>query len=345
MSLAVGDWTNSAPQQPVTDFASGQVVWSLARGPSVKFTMPARSPAALISSGLATDVWVYRKGVRWQRCRMLPLEQAWGADGQDVASVSAVGYRSVVEARYIITGPPTFTATEQGTILWNLIQATQATAGGNLGITDGGHATGIVRDRTEYKIGDNLGKLMTDLGQVLDGAWWGVDSGLVFTAKLWDGFATRTDPVVLGQNARSMTRKRARMFANAAGASGSATDTVPHWVAAGSVATDPRGRWEAFDSSHASVIVQATVNGYADGLLDDRTNPGSVWRIELDPGAYFDKGSDYEPGHFVRVVVPPSAVDDLGAAPVDVVCQVTELSVSFDGDEATSVAIAAEEVA
>ena len=305
--------------------------------------MPGRSAAALVSSGLATDVWVHSLGVLVHRGRMLPLDQSWSAAGATDVTVIAPGYKALVEARHIISGPPTFTADDQGDILWALVQHTQAQAGGDLNITEGAHTTGVVRDRTEYKIGDNLGKLMSDMGSVIDGAWWGVDAALEFSARLWDDFPVRTDPVVLGQNATGMQRTRGKSFANAAGAVGSVQQTVATWVAAGDVATDPRGRWEVFDASHGSVIVQATVDDYADGLLAERSLQPSVWKIDLDPAWYFDKGSNYREGEYVNIVVPTSAVDELGPPPVSVTAQITEVAIGFDEHGATGVSLAAEE--
>lgn len=343
IALAVGAWTGDDPTQPVAEFTGGRLVFSLAKGPSCAFTMPGRSAAALVSSGLATDVWAHKLGALVFRGRMLPLAQHWGPEADTDVAVMAVGYKRLVEARHIVSGPPTFSADDQGDILWALVQHTQAQTGGDLGITEGSHTTGIVRDRNEYKVGDNLGKLMGDMGSVIDGAWWGVDAALEFSAALWDDFPTRTDPIVLGQNARSMDRTRSTLFANAVGAIGSTQHTTATWVATGTVGTDLRGRWEAFDASHSSVTEQATVDDYADGLLAERQLQPSVWKIELDPAWYFEKGSDYAEGEYVNIVVPTSAVDELGPPPVDVLAQVTEVSISFDEHGATSVVLACEE--
>lgn len=344
IALSVGPWRSSSPVQLITQLSDATLKLSLARGPEVTFSMPSNSPAARVSSGLATDVWVMRYGVPIERCRMLPIDQLWGADGTSAARVLAVGYKRLVEARYIVSGPPVFNGVDQGEIMWQLIVHTQAQSGGNMGITAGARTTGVVRDRNEYRIGDNLGKLMTDLGNVIDGAWWGVDADRVFTARLWDDFETHTDPVVLGRNAVSMDRARGKAFANAAGAMGSVEQTVPTWVASADVTTDLRGRWEAFDASHSTVTEQPTVDNYAAGLLAERERQPGVWRVELEPAWWFDKGSDYMPGDYVHVVVPASAVDELGPAPVEALGQVTEVSIAFGADDATAVALAIEEV-
>lgn len=342
--VAVGPQTGSAPEQELTAFSGGSIKDTLAAGPEVAFSLPGKSPAALLIDGLASDVWVYRNGIPKWRCRTLPVAQAWGEDGSDDADVTAVGYRRLAGARHIVSGPPTFSAVDQGTIIWNLIQHTQATTGGNLGITQGTTTTGIVRDRNEYKIGDLIGKLADDLGDVINPCWWGVDSAKVLTVKLLSAFPTRTDPIVLGMNARNLRRTPGDSFANAAGSVGSATQTVPVWVADAGIAADPRGRWEAYDASHGSVVLQATVAEQANGLLAERNHPPANWAIDLDVAWYFEQGSMYEVGDFVPIVVPVSAVDELGAPAVNVVAQVTEVGIGFDDAGGVAVTLAAVEV-
>lgn len=336
------------PTQELTFYSGLTITYSLT-GPEIRFTIPGRSPAAQLIDGLVTDVWVYRDNVLRHRCRTLPVDQIWGPEGSDEASVTAVSYRRLVEARNIISlgalpaGVPSFVAVDQGTIIWNLIQHTQAQTGGNLGITAGTVITGVTRTRTEYKVGDNLGKLMNDLSNVVGGCWWGIDANLVLTAHLWTDFAVRSEPIVLGQTARQLARTRGKGFANVAGAIGSVTDTVVSWATSAGLATDPRGRWEVFDASHGSVILQATVTNYAQGLLAERSHPPSTWAIELEPDAY--ALLDYAPGEFVTIVVPASAVDELGPPPVSVSAQITEVTIALDDSGGVQVTLAAEEVA
>lgn len=344
MSLAVGPASGDTPVQPVNEFTSATVTSNLATGPQVTFGMNATSDAAVATSGLATDLWVYRNGIAWRRCRVLPVDQVWGDSGENDASVTAVGYQRLIEARFVVSGPPRFVGVDQGTIVWNLVQHTQSQPGGNLGVTAGSVLTGQVRDRNEYAIGDSIGTLLNNLGDVINGVWWGVDVNKVLSCRLLAGFPTRPDPIVLGMNARRLTRQRGKTFANAVGSVGSKTVTAPVWVTAPDVGTDPRGRWEAFDSTHGSVTDQQTVADYANGLLADRTYPPSIWTVDLDAAAYFEGGSDYAEGEFVRIVVPPSAVDEIGGPPVDRVVQVTEVSVAFDDSGAVTVTVAAVEV-
>ena len=344
ISLALGPW-NDTTIHPVSDWSAGSLVLSLTEGPQVSFTLPGGSSAAQQVSGLATDVYVSKLGLPWQRLRVLPVAQDWGESGEDVVTLTAVGYKRVVAARNIFASPPpTYSGVDQGAILWDLIQDTQALPGGDLGITAGTYLTGQLRDRTEYRTGDNYGTLFTDMGNVEDGCWWGIDGDLVFEARLWDAFPVRDLPIVRGQNARRLNRAPAALFANVGGAIGSTEHTTAHWEEDPSVTTDPRGRWEVFDASHSSVILQATVVDYALGLVADGLHPPAVWTVELDPADYFEGASDYDPGDFVTINVPASAVNDVAAPPVSVSAQVTEVSIDFDESGATVVKLAALEV-
>lgn len=331
LSFAVGPSTGAKPTQPVTDWEQLNIKLNVQAGVEVSFTMPARSPAALATDGLATDLWVYRKGVLWKRCRVLPVQQGWSRDGSSTVRLTAVSYKRVVKARHIRSGPPTFHNVDEGLILWSLIQHTQAQVAGDLGITAGRILTGSARDRNEYKVGDILGSLMDDLGAVEDGVTFTISANLVFNALKWTEFATRADPIVHGTNALDLDRDRGLGFANVAGSIGSRAATTPVWIEADDLATDPRGLWEAFDASHSTTYLQPTVVEYAQGLLEDRTHPPSVWTIELDPDWYFDRGADYNEGEFVRVVVPLSAVDEIGP-PSDALVQITEVTLSTTPD-------------
>lgn len=340
LTYGVGPWTGETPTTPLTHF-SGMTIKDNLAGPEITFTMSARTLASQVMSGLASDLWVYRKNVLWLRCRILPIRQSWDEHGEDLIQVTAVGYRRLVEARHITSGPPTFTAVDQGDIGWQLIQHTQNTNGGFLGIGQGTIITGQLRDRNEYQIGDNIGSILGDLGKVQQGMWWGIDEHLTYDARLWDNFPQRTEPIVHGVNAVRMERNRGLGFANAAGAVGSRAATVPVWVETADIDTDPRGRWEAWDASHSSVIEQATVSEYANGLLAERAYAPTQWTIRVTKTNWL--AQDWRPGDIVNVTVPASAVDEL-ESPVEATTQITEVTITADEHGAIDVTIAAVEL-
>lgn len=352
LMVSVGPASGNEPVQPLTAFDSCTIKDSLTAGPEVTFAVPSRSPAALIMDGLATDVWVHKMAVPKHRLRLLPVDQDWSDSGDDLAQGVAVGYRRVVEARHVIAigagglpgQVPKFLGVDQGMIIWNLIQHTQAQNGGNLGILLGSVLTGQLRDRTEYKVGDAYGSIINALSDVQNGVWWGINVQKVLDVQLWSAFPRRTDSIVLGKNAANLKRARGRSYANVVGSIGSSTDTYAEWREDTSVGTDPRGRWELFDTSHSTVKLQTSVTENALGLLAKSLHTPSVWTIDLDPTAYFDGGSDYAPGDIVPIVIPASAVDEIGAPVVQVNAQITETSITFDDAGAISVTMSAVEV-
>lgn len=331
VAAAIGPASGSEPTQPITALSeSYSIKLTLHDGPEISFGMPGRSVAALNTSGLATDVWLYKLGDPWQRFRVLPITQTWTEDGDDTVRITAIGYKRVVYTRHIITGPPTFTNVDQGLIIWQLIQHTQGQPGGDLGISAGVILNGQPRDRVEYKIGDNFGKIIGDLENVINGPWWDIDVDLVMSSVLADDFPLRTRPIVLGDNARSITAAPGAGFGNVSGAVGSPLETTVEWRSAPTVTTDPRGRWEVFDASHGSVTDQDTVVEYAEGNLAAALDPPTTWTAVLEPARYFGGDSQYEPGDFVRMSVPASIVDPVDAAPPNVLVQLTEIAVTAD---------------
>lgn len=328
------------PTQPVTSFVSGRVLHNLYDGASVAFTVTAGSVEAGGLDGMASDVWVYRDGVLWQRCRVLPLTQEWGPDGESEVEVQAVSYKKLLDARHL-QSDVSFTTTNQNYIVWALINHTQFQANGHLGIWRTGTAPGPTRDRS-YLAGDNIGQRLNELSQVINGPFFDIGPDLQLTAKSWDQFATNIEPLVLGANARKMRRVPAR-FVNVSGAIGSTLQTVPEWRVSPAVTAilDVRGRWEQFDATHGSVTEQATVAEYAEANLAEGMNPPAAWTVELEPARYFGNPFRYEVGEFIQIVVPARPVDPL---PVQARAQITEIAIDFTADGGTTVTLAAVEV-
>ena len=340
LSIAVGPW-RTGPVQEVGEFDQGSISLTLNDGHQLTFNMPGRSPAARLSDGLTTDVWLYVDDQLAGRFRMLPLAQTWGPAGEDFVAVTAVSYKRLLAWRYLHAPPPTFTQIEQGDIVWALIAHAQAQAGGSLGLTKGATATGVKRDRTDYKVGDNVLDLGLNISAVENGCWWDVDEDGLFTAQLFGAFRIHPTPLVLGANALSLARVPTPSFANATMASGSDEQTVPVWVQSSTVATDPRGRWEVVTSS-PETIVQATLTEQARGLLNRSLRPPSVWTADIEPYRW-RTDSPYRPGDQVQVIIPPDTADVIGAPAGSVTAQVTEVAASFDGHGALAISVTATE--
>ena len=338
ISIAIGPW-NVGPVQEVGAFSSGQLQLTLDQGHQLTFNMPGRSPAARLSDGLTTDVWLSIDEGLAGRFRMLPLTQTWGPNGEDDVSVQAVSYKRLLAWRFLHAAL-SYTQIDQGDIIWNLIAHAQAQTGGSLGITKGSAATGVLRDRL-YAIGDNVLDLGTNMSGVENGCWWDIDEANVYTAHQYSTFPLNPTPLVLGANALSLVRTPSTAFANAVMASGDQAATTPVWVQATTVGTDPRGRWEAVFSS-PSTIVQATLTEQAKGHLNRTGKPAATWTADIEPHRW-RADSHYEPGDRITVIIPPDTADVIGPPQGSVQCQLTEVAASFDNHGALAITITATE--
>lgn len=337
-TLAVG---TSGPVQQVTDFDAWTLDNNLDDGCSIAFTLRGNSVAALIIDELVTDVFLYRGPTLFQRFRIVAVSQDWGPDGQDSVSIAAVCYRRMLKSRHARTDL-TYTATSQGTIVWNLIQHAQAATNGNLGITLGTSGPAILRDRA-YVAGQNLFDAITEMTQIDNGLTWDINAQLQLNISQPSAYPTIAMPCELGVVARAMSRpSSAEKFGNATITTGDSLVTVPYIAEAPGLALDPRGRWEKF-TSVGSVKEQAQLVELGDGLVEEAISPVSVWRIEMEPTRYFFD-AEYELGDIITVVQPRSTVYPIGVAAPTIQTQVISRSVSETADGATSVVITAVEL-
>jgi hypothetical protein len=349
-AMAVGP-RNGSPVAEVTSFDSVTIKWNLLDGPTVSFGLPGSSEEALYVSGLATDLWIFREETTWLRCRVLPVSQSWGAAGEDWVRVDAVGYRQLVDARFL-HAPLPFTDMDQGEIIWQIIEHIQAQPNGDLGITKGPVLTGIDRTRSEYVTGDSVGAIVKNLVEVIDGGVPIIGPGLTgeneLSVRLPSQFPAHSQPAVWGGNCTSMERKPSA-FANSAfvdGTSGGEEVLEPVWYDHPSIATDPRGRWETALSPSTSVTRQETVYDLAVGTVSEMSAPPYTWTLNMRADRWLTDSS-YQPGHFVKVRVPATTVDPLDVVPVEadeVTIQVVEVTLQASGGGATAVTVVGPEV-
>jgi hypothetical protein len=336
VALATGPALNLVPMQELTSFSAVSVTANFMDGDRCQFSVLGSSPEALLIDELATDVWVW--GPIEQRFRIVNVSQQWGTDGEDVVNVQAVSYKRLLASRHIWSPDGmTFAQVDQGDIVWQLIQHTQAQTAGNWGVTKGFTTTGVRRDRS-YVYGDNIGKLCDNLQEVIDGLWWDIDIDLKVQAAMPDSFARHAQPLQLGVNARTLERQSsASQFANAVFVDGN-EDTMPVTAVTADIATDIRGRWET-TRGFPTTEQQSTLVEHAQGVLMDTNRPMSTWQVEVDP-AHWTTESHYLPGDFVVVVIPKSTVAAVGSPSEAVVCQVEEMNVSVSADAAFAVSMA-----
>lgn len=329
-TVGIGPATNTIPDYDLSVFDA----WTLGRniddGCTFSFTCPGDSFIGQAISELDTDVWVYLHGVLFDRFRVAEVQQQWSADGRDDVTVNAVCYRRILASRFV-QAPVTYTATSQGLIVWDLIDQTQSTTNGNLGITLLSSGLPVLRDRS-YEIGQNVLEAITDLGKIQGGIVWEIDGLRQLTVTTQDGFPVRSQPIVLGVNVDGMTRPSgAARFANVAITSGDSLATVLQVNTATTLPVDPRGRWERFAAFPQETSQTALVEA-ADGLLETSQSPAVIWQLSFVPDRWLSE-SNYNLGDFVTIVPPLTTVAPLGPSlPVQAQIITQEITVTADGD-------------
>jgi hypothetical protein len=299
--LFIGPSSSSVPTQEVTIFDS----WSLNRniddGCSISLTIPQNSPAGIAIEELSTDIWLYLDGQPDQRFRVAQLERTWDQDGRFDASVNAVCYRRILRSRHLNTAL-SFSGVSQGQILFDLIDHTQNLPGGDLGITAGNLGPTVLRDR-EYEAGSNILELAVGLSQIVNGLTFDIDENLELQVSRFQDFPLRAQPIVLGVNAVKIRKPSGSdLFANVAIVTGDRQSTTLVIEESGTILTDPRGRWERFQSFSSQVLQSALVQ-HAEGLVLEANSPAIIWQWDLEHERFFGD-SDYGLGDFVNLVDP-----------------------------------------
>lgn len=328
-TIGIGPYTGSGPTREVAFYKSWTLDKNLDDGCTFSFSIPGFVPEAAEISELDTDVWVYRSGTLFQRFRIVSVNQSWGPSGEDEISVQAVCYRRLLATRFLQTSL-TFNQVSQGEIIWQLIQHTQATTNGNLGITLGSAGPTVLRDRA-YEAGQNILDIIVNLTNVIGGPTWDIDENLRLQISRADLYPTNPTPVVLGATASSLTRPSgSSTFGNVALVSGNQTTTTDVIAESAGLATDPRGRWER-RLSFPTVMLQSTLVESAQGALTSLQSPTTIWQIDLVPDRYYSD-ADYKIGDFVEIIQPASTAAPIGNPAVKMFGQVLTLQVQEDAN-------------
>lgn len=239
-----------------------------------------------------TDLLLYRKedettaAVKKQRFRLLELND--DLDEAYTVGAGAASYEQLLASRYLHIAT-TYTDEEQAQIVWQLIQYTQGLSQGALGITAGtldSVASTITGDVTitrirHYDVEDEIGKLIWDLSNVINGFDWWIDADLkvnVVTPRRTRAIAT---PLEYQSNVKKLSRRSTsgtyRNFVSTRG------DDSTEWVSL--LKAGSSGRWE-MSRVYNDVREQATVADKAAQLLDDLGDPRASFVATLSPGAW-----------------------------------------------------------
>lgn len=342
LRFTVGPSTGAAGVAEVVDFSDLSMSFNLDDGCQMTLNAAGNSPATKVVNELATDVWVYLGATLLQRFRVLTVEQSWGVDGEDTISLTAICYRRLL-GRRLLNNDLSFSAVGQADIAWALVQDTQAATNGDLGITEGTlDSGGITRSRSDYLRGSNIGELLTNLSNVINGPRINISPTLAFSAVPAGPTNVLPQPVARGVTARSLTRSSgAADFANVVLGFGDEEATTPK-LAEDFSAGAAFGRWES-TAAWNSVTVQATLDESTDSELQERVSPLATWAVEIDP-ARWRTDMPVMPNDEVTVVVPRSTVAPVVAArTVQALC--VDLQLGFTADAGFTVAASLVEVA
>ncbi|MBA3844596.1 MAG: hypothetical protein H0X39_18610 [Actinobacteria bacterium] len=123
--------------------------------------------AAELAAGLSGNVLTFYGHLPSQGLKLSPSGESM--------ECSFLDPRWVLSRRYNL-GTETFTATDQGDILWGLVATQNARTGGDTWIRQGGTTTGVIRDRiVEYSDRQLVSQLVSQMTQLIDGCDVDVD--------------------------------------------------------------------------------------------------------------------------------------------------------------------------
>jgi Putative Ig domain len=305
------------------------------------FDVDGRSAQAAQLTELQTDLQVlYGPSVIF--CgRIAPSQDTITASAHRT-TVTAIDYREVLRRRAVLPGDTlSYTSVEQSTIAWDLIQATQARAGGNLGITRGvGKTTTITRTMT-FALGDYIGDDITQMAQLDNGFEWQITPYGQADLRL-DVFypqqGTDRGVVLSPGDARvsSLTRNvDPSAFADSVYVTGDSTKSLTaQALEAADIATRPEGRWDQVTGT--SLKTQSSLNDGATQQLATAQVVVPAYTIVLYPGTWRGP-SDIWIGDTVTLVIAS------GRLAVQDKLRVVEMSfaISADGVETLTMSIGA----
>jgi hypothetical protein len=283
---------------------------------------------------IATDYLVYRNEEFLFRGRIHYGQDNLGQKKHTV-NFSAIDYRGLLDRR-IIWNDLTYTNIDQSQIAWNLIAHSQTRPGGTLGITRGsGQSTGRLRTRP-YERGQNVGTLIQQLSEVIDGFEYEVSPELEFNLFYPQRGSEKDFVLDYGGTVSNISRTVSSAdFANVIGGSGDSgdPDTANPWygLAAGNITTAPEGRWEK-QIGYPDVRLQDTVQEKVEADLVRYGTIRPSYVLTLRPG-YWNGKSDLWIGDSARLVIKSGRLN------VNDIVRVHEVDIKLDENNEETVAI------
>lgn len=296
----------------------------------VSFDADGRDPAIAGIAELQTDIIVMYGSQIVFDGRIAPSQDTLTASAHR-AVFTALDYREVLRRRAVLPGDQlTWTNVDQATIAWNMIQATQARPGGNLGITRGvGAPTGIQRTYTAT-LGDYIGDDITALALLDNGFQWQITPYGIADLRLdifYPAQGTSQNAVLAYGDARISSITRAvdpSTFADAVYVTGDpAFNLTAQLLEAAGLASRPEGRWDSVVAT--SDNTQLVLNARAAALLAQGQVLTPSYTVTFYPGAWGGP-SDIWLGDTVTLQI------DSGRLQVNTAVQVVEMAFAISAD-------------
>jgi hypothetical protein len=291
---------------------SRSVTWRLVGAAQASFVLDGSSAEAAQLTELEDDLVVLHSSVAEPvfRGRIGLVQDTLSPDVHTV-SYTAIDYSEILRRRIILDGDTLlYLNIAQDTIAWNLIQLTQGRTNGDLGITRGEQpSTPHLRTR-RYEAGQIIGQLIDQLSAVDNGFEWDIDGLLQF--NVWQPTRGVAGGLVLdyGGTVAGLSRtKNPGGFSNVVRQTGDPSLTAVTATSA-TIATDPRGRWEA-NFANSDLKEQDTVTDRAAFALTQTSKEPTAWSLALSRGWWYPKLTGAWIGDTATLVVKHGRLDEV----------------------------------
>ncbi|WP_322767689.1 hypothetical protein [Frankia sp. Cr1] len=327
-----GPW-REGPQSDIGPATNKTITWRLTGRHEASYNINGRVAEAYGLDELISDLWVIRDGTCLFRGRLGSRDDEGDPDSHTVTT-SWADYRAILDRRQLYDDDPfAYPSADQADIVWGLISATQARAGGNLGVVRGiGQITSVARTDVIYEAGAKIGESIDSLAKLEFGFDWDITPAAdprihTHTLDIWSPYRGADRGVVLDYGAL-VTKFSRRVdpagYSNAVRAAGGGDTVDPVIVQAPDLATRPEGRWDlAVNASELGS--DADLEAAANQALADSQLVTPSYTLTLRAGAW--RGRDHIwLGDLVRLRIRSGCLD------VDDLYRVQEIGAAWSAD-------------
>lgn len=304
-------------------------VWKVDGPCTAQFELDGRSVDAATIITLETDLHIFRNGQALGRYRVT-TEADDITETEHRTQFSATDYRGMLSHRIVGRDGAEFVDTDSEDIVWSLIQATQATSGGNFGITnafEGFTGSGINRT-VKFDAGKKVSEAIDDLAHLENGFEWDVDYLLRLHAKYPVMNHYHDTKLDFGGNVSKVERLLSTTdFANAVMVSATSEPGVPPVSQrVTGLCDDHRGRWETF-VSYTDGTNEDTVGARVQWLLDQTSVLTPEIVVTIAPNRWTP--SNMWIGDVVTLAVRSGRINEVGTF------RIVEVNVAVNEDDET----------